>query len=808
MKQQNGVKRWIKNVTAIVLAGFILISLGISSVGIAQAQVQGEEDAVSWEYLLDFNDQDPESAAQQASSLAPDLTSNDVSSKLLTLDASNYRLSMTGRKGIEQLRQVLYSPEMANFLGGAGELEINMPVDQLEALTLTLESNLTTGYQWKFVSSDGVRFTQMGEPTFVSRSRGYGTTSLQTLILQPESAGNASIKLEYRRSFGPQETATRRLRVGFAAQATAIDLSDPVPTIIDVTASLGETGENPIAEISDNKSLPTSWDWRTQGIVPDVRDQGSCGSCWSFGTVSVMESAVKKGGGPLEDLSEQFLISCNNDSWSCNGGLTATKYHYNTLGKSQTVVGAVLESAKPYTATDGTCTVAYSHPYKASGWQFVTGSEWTMPTVDQIKNAIYTYGPVTAGVCADSGWDSYSGGVYNPSSNECGGSTNHQIVLVGWDDSDSTWILRNSWGPYWGDNGYMHIRWDTTGTTSRVGEGTSWVQYTGTSPTVPTPKSPAGTITDRTPTYKWTEVSGATNYQYQLRKGTKTVYTKTVGAGTCNGTTCSSTPATTLGYAAYKWRVRAKVNGVWTAYSAFKSFTIKNPLIPTIRIPKGTITDRTPTYRWTKVNRATQYQFQLRKGTKLVYTKTVGTGACNTKTCSNTPKTTLAYAGYKWRVRAKVGGVWKPYSKYKTFKVTTPKPKAGFWESTTGDEFWVTPDQKNVDDFAIYITVSGCGNYKITHTVPVSIANKKFSFTGSFYANGTFDTTSRAHGTDGLKSFYLPGCGTVNGGPWSWTATWKHASQPLAILEDEAEAIFKIVSQPPYYHIIDSVIAR
>ncbi len=103
----------------------------------------------------------------------------------------------------------------------------------------------------------------------------------------------------------------------------------------------------------------------------------------------------------------------------------------------------------------------------------------------------------------------------------------------------------------------------------------------------------------------------------------------------------------------------------------------------------------------------------------------------------------------------------------------------GFWESTTGDEFYVTPDRAYVDNFAIYVSVTGCGNYKITHLSPVPIASNQFSFTGTFWASGTFDSATAAHGQDGLSSFYIAACGkSVSGGPWSWTATWQDSSQP------------------------------
>ena len=105
-------------------------------------------------------------------------------------------------------------------------------------------------------------------------------------------------------------------------------------------------------------------------------------------------------------------------------------------------------------------------------------------------------------------------------------------------------------------------------------------------------------------------------------------------------------------------------------------------------------------------------------------------------------------------------------------------PTPGFWESTTGEACYGTTDRYFVDNFAIYINVSGCGNYKITHLPPEPITNDQFSFTGSFYASGTFNSETSASGSDGLSNFNIPGCGIINGGPWSWNATWQNSSQP------------------------------
>ena len=223
--------------------------------------------------------------------------------------------------------------------------------------------------------------------------------------------------------------------------------------------------------------------------------------------------------------------------------------------------------------------------------------------------------------------------------------------------------------------------------------------------------------------------------------------------------------------------------------------------VPTPQSPTGNITDKTPTYKWTKVSGATQYRYQLVKGSTTIYTKTVASSACGSSTCSNTPTTALAAASYKWKVQAKVGGVWKAYSAFLAFTVAgaTTSPKAGFWESEYGDEFYVTTDQKNVDNFAIILDVDGCGIITITHPALVPIVNKKFSFSGTFYGEGTFDSATSAHGTDGLNNYYSNTCGGyLYDIEWNWTATWKDSSQPTIVVEGGATAVIdKQESQGP-----------
>ena len=199
---------------------------------------------------------------------------------------------------------------------------------------------------------------------------------------------------------------------------------------------------------------PSSFDWRDQGGVTPIRDQKGCGSCWAFATMGVMESQVKRGLSSDVDLSEQWLVRCNTNNYGCDGGWFAFPWLCGTLGKCGGT-GAILETDYPYTATDGGCQPCdqHTHRYLGYGFEYVSSGH-NVPDTDDIKSAIYTYGPVAAAVYVDSAFHSYSGGIFRGSAS---GQCNHSIVLVGWNDAEGYWILRNSWGTGWGENGYMRI---------------------------------------------------------------------------------------------------------------------------------------------------------------------------------------------------------------------------------------------------------------------------------------------------------------------------------------------------------------
>lgn len=231
--------------------------------------------------------------------------------------------------------------------------------------------------------------------------------------------------------------------------------------------------------------------------------------------------------------------------------------------------------------------------------------------------------------------------------------------------------------------------------------------------------------------------------------------------------------------------------------------------VPNPISPSGTIADKTPTYKWSKVTGATQYRIQVDKGATKVFDKTYPASACGASTCQGTPTNTLGYFAYRWKVQAYIGGAWKTYSPYMNFTVSGGGggPKAGFWrDNPWWVEFYVTTNQASVANFAMYVDVTGCGVYKITHTTLEAIASNHFSFTGPFYASGTFDTTTSAHGTAGLTSFYIAGCGTVSTGTYSWTATWRNSNQPDIVGGSEGDIVIVLPnSEDHHYYTIEKI---
>lgn len=218
-------------------------------------------------------------------------------------------------------------------------------------------------------------------------------------------------------------------------------------------------------------TLPSAFDWRTYDGCTPIRNQGGCGSCWAFATVGALECAIMIREGVSVNLSEQWLLSCNQSGWTCNGGWYAHSYHGGTPDHCNGT-GAVLESDMPYQAREVACNCPYPHHYLIDSWAYI-GNDGSVPGIEAMKRAILEYGPISVSIYANSAFQAYRSGVFNYSTS---GDINHAVVLVGWDDSQGqsgVWILRNSWGSGWGESGYMRIEYGCC----NVGYAACFVDY-------------------------------------------------------------------------------------------------------------------------------------------------------------------------------------------------------------------------------------------------------------------------------------------------------------------------------------------
>jgi len=228
---------------------------------------------------------------------------------------------------------------------------------------------------------------------------------------------------------------------------------------------------NQMTATSSNAVLPSAFDWRTYNGCTPIRNQGGCGSCWAFSTVGALECAIKIRDGKSVDLSEQWLLSCNQAGWDCDGGWYAHSYH-GLLADGCNGTGAVLESDFPYAAWEVPCACPYPHHYSIDNWAYIGGNN-SVTGVEAMKRAILEYGPISVAVYVNSAFQAYRSGIFNYSTN---GIINHAVVLVGWDDSQGSngvWIMRNSWGSGWGESGYMRIAYSCC----QIGYAACYVDY-------------------------------------------------------------------------------------------------------------------------------------------------------------------------------------------------------------------------------------------------------------------------------------------------------------------------------------------
>jgi|GEM_PF-1756066 C1A family cysteine protease len=330
-----------------------------------------------------------------------------------------------------------------------------------QALQVDLPSKPSSGFGWYLKNTSDVKrmqqglLKQAGNYEFVTDNptAPVGAPGTQTIKFVPQGAGVTTLELLYKRPWEDNSKAADSYTITVNTEGMYTG-----PEIVTAPIQAGQNHSRSIAS-----TLPATFSWLAQGKCTTVKDQGQCGSCWSFASCGSLECDVKIWDNNVRSFSEQWLINCDQACSACNGGWCPDSMF--------TIFGGVYEADLPYASSSGTstgtCASSYTYHEKPVGYHQIANN----PTDAQIKQAIYDYGPVWAGVDAGNNFQAYTNGIMTASD---GTSIDHAIVLVGWDDTNNCWILRNSWGTSWGENGgYMRIGYGVSG----VGTNATYFMY-------------------------------------------------------------------------------------------------------------------------------------------------------------------------------------------------------------------------------------------------------------------------------------------------------------------------------------------
>ncbi|XP_073442952.1 cathepsin L-like proteinase [Dendrobates tinctorius] len=208
----------------------------------------------------------------------------------------------------------------------------------------------------------------------------------------------------------------------------------------------------PVQDYSRNLNIPNSVDWRDSKCVGRVKNQGLCGSCWAFATVGVFESHHCIKTKELVEFSEQQLVDCDHGNYGCCGGIPEQAMAY--------IASHGVMQAKEYEYLEKQNQCLYK-PDNAVNLNL--SKYYLLPGEDNMALTVAANGPIAVGIHASHDFQLYCNGIFE---GDCSPYATHAVMIVGYgtehdqqsDEDIDYWIVRNSWGEDWGDNGYVKMR--------------------------------------------------------------------------------------------------------------------------------------------------------------------------------------------------------------------------------------------------------------------------------------------------------------------------------------------------------------
>jgi len=311
----------------------------------------------------------------------------------------------------------------------------------------------------KSIRQTGVRY--MNEHKHKTRVHIFTVSILISIAVSAISAGSVDEVVS--------QAEINRINEIRAAMGTEVNWTVGTTSVSGLSAEAKrQLGGAMIAQVPDDADIIRApagvavpygtYDWRNKdgkNWMTPVKNQGSCGSCWAFGAVGAVEAKINiDANNPSMDvdLSEQHLVaSCCSNCGDCGGGYPTGALNYI---KSP---GLPNETCFPYKAHNCACA-------PCDGWE---DHVWTIEdykpvdhTTDAFKTALRQHGPMVVVIRVPDDWFYYTGGIYEPvSSSDEVGWANHCVVLVGYNDPGGYWIIKNSWGPNWGEDGYAKVKY-------------------------------------------------------------------------------------------------------------------------------------------------------------------------------------------------------------------------------------------------------------------------------------------------------------------------------------------------------------